>query len=368
MKSRKGYLLKMFLTILVLPLFAVCYAEENKLNNLTMHAESFDYSFALDWGLNGCDDLMSAQTDVQEEHLDQWMKCWIRIWIKPGVDRAVQYGADDMNPLSYVDMSIQNVRIRNAQEIGVYPQNDMMFAANPAIFSEDTTKIDGNDGDLWYLEVLIDVRNREPEQIEKAIQQAEVFCDVYQAGEAQTYVKKDVRIPLDHVKRRVLFDNKAIQAYATMFEKSTVDPFTIFENYPVSDDLLLELEEDPASFQCYKLALVLQNNSPYHILAIDRFPAQIQENVWLAYYELEFSGVMGCKSGAETVLTDYYLIVKENTEGIDVENWSQQIPLRLEVYTEFAGIICEDDGEGTIGRLGIPLPVLIDKSTLVHAE
>lgn len=379
--KRQCYRLRLLICILIaLWLMAgVCIAEENKLNRLTIRAKSFDYSPSHDWGFYSLETYfdpdresgidfpieyigmsMEQQNDLSA-HPENWYKCWIRLQIQPGVDWETTYCADPSNPLHYVDLRFENVRISNADEVRVYPKPFLMFAANPAGLFDEAEMIEESNGNLWYMEVMIEAKNRTEAEITRDLQQAEVFCDATYLSSSQCSTKKNVPISLTNLKRQVCFEENAVQIHATQLKKSDEDVFYIFSNYIVSDAVWDEVCSAPENFNCYELDLVMTNNGKYPILGVETNSAQYSENVWLVYYELEFIFLRDCKPGASVPLEGYYLIIRD-------QNFSEEellhLPLRMEVNTEFAGLMNENEPyEGVMGCSGLPFVVEIDMTS-----
>lgn len=386
LKRQHNICLLLCLWMLLRLFTGVCFAEENKLDRLAIRAESFDYSTAKDWGFPDpqfyYNDLyddhpieypieyvgMSPEQQAElSAHPENWYKGWIRLRILPGVDfgSSEGYYRNDMISSYYADMGIDNVEIANADEIGIYPKPFMKFAANPAAFFDETKCAEETGGDLWYMEVLIKADGRTEAEITEALQRAEVYCDVLFFGKEQIYEKQKVSISLAAVERCVHYEENTFRIQATQIKPSDEDVYYIFSNYDIDDAIWEEVCNTPELFSCYEIQLNMTNDGTYDIVDTADSSKQTSENVWLLRYELEPVMLNGCKSKTSGPLTHYFLIIRENRFS---ESEITSLPLRMEVYTEFAGINNESEPhEGVMGSFGIPFPVEIDMSSCVFA-
>lgn len=361
----------------------VSIAEGNKLDKLSIRAESFDYSALHDWGFyhwifpvlpgessdperyNKIGYLgMTAEQQLDLiRHPDHWRQGWVRLRIEPGVEWGL--GPNDstdewLNPLLYGDMLIQHVYISNAQDIGIYPKPYMVFAGNPAAFFDEPAH---EDGDLWYIEVLIEERDRTSAEITQALQQAEVLCDVFlndDDSKEWSLEKEHVAVSLSDVERFVCFEENTIQISATQMQKSDKELYGIFYQYSEYSNLLSEAELTPEHFQCYELELTMTNSGPYPVVWVLYTPMQGSQDVWLLYNEDAFT-IQRCKPGESIQVYGYYLIARNQYSPEELLD----LPLMMEVCTEMAGFYDRNPWEGTHGSYGIPFSVPIDMSSCV---
>ncbi len=80
-------------------------------------------------------------------------------------------------PLFRNNLHIQNVRIENCQEVGIYPKDYMLFADNPPE-SADAEQKEREEADTWYMEVLIEKLGRDSVTLEAAIKSSIVIADI----------------------------------------------------------------------------------------------------------------------------------------------------------------------------------------------
>ena len=218
---------------------------------------------------------------------------------------------------------------------------------------------------MWYMEVLIKADGRTEAEITEDLQRAEVYCDVLFFGKEQIYEKQKVSISLAAVERCVHYEENTFRIQATQIKPSDEDVYYIFSNYDIDDAIWEEVCNTPELFSCYEIQLNMTNDGAYDIVDAANSPKQTSENVWLLRYEMEPVMLNGCKSKTSGPLTHYFLIIRENRFS---KSEITSLPLRMEVYTEFAGINNESEPhEGVMGSIGIPFPVEIDMSSCVFA-
>ena len=243
-----------------------CLAESISADQFLFYSESFDYATPAGWGFP--DDtvgLTAAQRKDLSIYPEHWLKGWVRLYMQPGIHAAttpLYVSEDDMDPLSYSHLRFENIRIGNMHELGIYPKPRMVFASTPSVFLDEPLN---SDGDWWYMEIMIEKRDRTEDEITQALHQAEILCDAYVQRNNQYDVKSDIFIDLSNVERRILFETDAIEISAEQCKKSNVSAYDIFANYNVDELLESEAQIHPEHFQCYALELSLTNQSPYDI-------------------------------------------------------------------------------------------------------
>ena len=345
-----------------------CLAENISADQFLFYAESFDYSTPVGWGFPAMDDaendiigLTAAQRTDLAAYPEHWLKAWIRLYVQPSIHEATIPFCDledDTNPLSYSNLRFENIRICNMHELGVYPKSRMVFASTPSAFLDKPLN---SDGDWWYMEVMIEKRDRTEEEITQALRQAEILCDAYVQHNDQYNIEADLLIDISAVERRILFDADSIEISAEQCKKSSVSAYDIFANYNVDEDLESEAQIHPEHFQCYALEFTLTNQSPYDILSLDYESVLCDDNAWLMYFDMEYRSIYGCKSGTSIPVSGYYLILRKPECGGSIsEQAIDEMTIPITVHTEFAGILQNDETEGALGYDGIPFTVEID--------
>ena len=234
----------------------------------------------------------------------------------------------------------------------------MVFASTPSAFLDKPLN---SDGDWWYMEVMIEKRDRTEEEITQALRQAEILCDAYVQHNDQYNIEADLLIDISAVERRILFDADSIEISAEQCKKSSVSAYDIFANYNVDEDLESEAQIHPEHFQCYALEFTLTNQSFYDILSLDYESVLCDDNTWLMYFDMEYRSIYGCKSGTSIPVSGYYLILRKPECGGSIsEQAIDEMTIPITVHTEFAGILQNDETEGALGYDGIPFTVEID--------
>ena len=354
----------------VLLLCNACFAESAPMHPPRICAESFDCAPPAGWGFHSMPDteedfvgLTPAQRTDISRHPEHWLKAWIRLYAQPGIRGATVsfFDADHaMNPLYYGNLLFGNVRIHNMDEIGVYPHPWMVFAANPAAFLAQPAE---TDGDWWYLEVMIEKRNRREDEIAQSLRRAEITCDAYMQKNEKYDMQANLPVDLSSVARRVLWAPDAVSIRAEQCIKSEQAVAEIFANYDIDEALLIEAQNHPERFRCYALQMTLANHSPYDLCSLDDSSALCDQQGWLMYFDTEFRGPYSCQSGAAVPLEGYYLILRDpEFGGSSSMPAADEIPLSMMAHTEFAGILRKDEAEGTLGYDGIPFAVDVDMS------
>lgn len=163
-----------------------CLAENIPADQFLFYAESFDYAAPVGWGFPAINDaendiigLTTAQRTDLAAYPEHWLKTWIRLYVQPSIHEATIPFCDledDMDPLSYSHLRFENIRICNMHELGMYPKSRMVFASTPSAFLDEPLD---SDGDWWYMEIMIEKRDRTEEEITQALQQAEIICAAY---------------------------------------------------------------------------------------------------------------------------------------------------------------------------------------------
>ena len=344
-----------------------CQAENSAIDQLSLHANSFDYASPTGWGFP----IYCSEDDTRGLSFDQridlirypehWLKAWVRICAQPNIHKATAplYDTeDDMNPLFYSNMRFEHIYISNMHELGVYPKPYMVYAANPSTFLDEPLQ---TDGDWWYMEIIIEERGRTEEEIVQALRQAKITCDAYVQCDGQYDVKTGISVDFSTINRRIFFETNVIEVTAEQCKRSDIPVEDIFANYSVSEDLEIEARIHPEHFVCYSLQLALTNRGSYDVLNIDKWSVLCDNYAWLMYYETEFSSSIYCKSGTSIPLTGYYLILRKpehNEKGSEKAINEMTIP--IVIHTEFAGMLRVGEEEGTVGYDGLPFSIEID--------
>lgn len=351
-----------------LTLYCLCLAESSSMSQFFIRAESFDYAQPIGWGFPVSDpeNEVAGLTAIQRKEIsinpDLWLKGWIRCYVQPSIQNATlpfPNMEDDMDPLYYSNLRINNIRVINMQELGIYPRPQMVFSANPSAFLDDPIK---TDGDWWYMEIMIEKRNRTESEIVQALRQARITCDAYIQQDEHYDIRKDFSINFSSIERRTYFNKNNIEIIGKQCEKSDIPADDIFANYDVSDTLGVEARIHPEHFQCYSFLFTLTNQSNYDICSLDDWLVLYDDCAWLTFYDMEYRSTFGCKSGESILVNGYYLILrKPEYGGLIPEEAIAEMKIDIVVHTEFAGILREEDAEGTLGYDGIPFPVEIKR-------
>lgn len=347
------------------------FAENNSNDQLLFYAESFDYAQLGEWGFPALYDaeddivgLTSTQREDMSNHPEHWLRAWVRLYVQPCIREAttpLRDTEDDMDPLSYSHLRFENIRISNMHELGIYPKSYMVFAATPSAFLDESLQ---TDGDWWYMEIMIEKRDRTEDEITQALHQAIIRCDAYVQCNEQYKMRTDIAIDLSAVERRIFFENGSIEVKDMRWKRSDVSAGDIFANYNVSEDIELEAETYPEHFQCYALQFTLANHGPYDICSIDYWSVLSDNNAWLMYFDMEYCSIQGCKSGTSVPVNGYYLILRDPEYGGNIsEETIDEMLIPIVIHTEFAGILRNDETEGIWGYDGVPFTIEIDMSS-----
>ncbi len=327
--------------------------------SFSLQAESYDFSADLDWGypdLNAYKRPNESIMNSAYQRSNQWMKCWIRVIVSPHLEWSPTGINDDFDLSTYGNYAFENIRISNMNSIGIYPSQTMLFSANPTNFEGYHQDL-RDDGDLWYLEVLIDKRNRTENEIDNALKTADILTDIIIRNETSASVVKNCRIDLNEINRISLSDNNVS---ITLQDIYTVDipPHEIMSTYfndiePWNDDMTDYLAQ---KYKCYQLDLTVTNHSQRRIF----FPkiSKQSDNTWIMYFSYEFETVVFCDAGETITLDTFYLVTDQNIDTNKFAVSKQYWPLKIRICNEVAGYINEYN-ESLLVHHGIPFDVFI---------
>ena len=322
--------------------------------NFTIQAESYDFSMDTDWGYT--DRYKTLRLDKIYENTDnvrQLARCWIRINVSPLLEVSPQH-YDDFDLTSYGNFSIENVRIKNMDSIGIYPASYMVFASNPAHLWTDYES--GETGsDLWYLEALIDIRNRTDDEIDAALKSADVLVDIIIRNESSSSIIEDFPVDLNNISRLSFFDSN-VDIILQDIVPADIPSNVIMVNYFIDDDE--KIAEVSQVYKCYRLHLAVNNNSTRRVF-LYQYTRQADQ-AWIMYYEPEFEVFIPCDPGITSTLDNFYLITDQDIDPEQITA-SQFWPLKIRICNEVAGFINEYD-ESLLVPLGVPAQITLSIS------
>ena len=319
--------------------------------DFTIQAESYDFSLDTDWGY--AEEYITRRLDKTYDHAanaGQQARCWIRMNVSPLLEYTPQ-DLDDFDLTTYGNFSIENVRIKNMNSIGIYPAPYMVFASNPAHLWTDYESGE-TDSDLWYLEVLIDIRDRTDDEIDAALKSADVLVDIIIRNESYSLIIEDFPVDLSKISRLSLFDNN-VDIILQDIVPADIPPDDIMVNYFIDDEE--KISEISQAYKCYRLQLAVNNNSARRVF-LKKYTEQADQ-AWIMYYGPAFEVFIPCDSGMTTTLDSFYLITDQDIDPEQITA-SQFWPLEIRICNEVAGFINEDD-ESLLVPHGIPSQITI---------
>ena len=394
----KIILLFLLLSIIVF-LLSTASAESPKdgLYPLVLKGYSYDYSDNLSWGFGGLVfDLYRQETgfidtdyvglnQIQKqdirEHPENWLKAWIRIefpamrqgetdpedWLKfwsplwfPGMDGDINLWLDQETEMP-VGVLLEKVQIQNSDAIGIYCKSIIIVAGNNLVTEEKQNTGTG------YMEVLIEKRQRNEEDIDAAIRQAQVHA-VKRENNSTEYA-----ISMDTCSRETLFSPNEMQFYCAGYYPVSIDPtdFDYEENetLPMPADLLSDLQKYPEKYELIKLDLRMDKSMPWGICSILPKIYREDNNVCFFYVGESDSPVAinDCLENGKGLRMDgFFLLLNRNIDEEKRKEMIRGLDLELEFSTEFAGEIYWD-GE-TEGKWGYSGPRFVKKIDMSEAE
>ncbi len=363
---------------------------ERELN--VLEAYSYDYSDNLYWGFGGLiDDLYRQEADLIDtdyvglsqvqkqdirEHPVNWLKAWIRIrfpalpqeedWLKywsplwfPGMDGDINFWLDQETEMP-VGVLLEKVRIQNADDLGIYCKNIIIVAGNNLVSKEKQITGTG------YMEVLIEKRQRNEEEIDAAIRQAQVYA-------VKPENSTEYTVSMDTCFRETLFSANEMQLYCAGYYPVPINPadfhYGEYSTLPMPADLLTNLQKHPEKYELMKLDLRMDKNMPWGVCSI--LPKIYREGNNVCFFYVGESdspvAINDClENGKGLHLDGFFLLLSRDINEEKREEMIRGLDLELEFSTEFAGEIWWD-GE-TDGKWGYSGPRFVKKIDMSKAE
>lgn len=366
-------------------------APEQELN--VLEAYSYDYSDNLYWGFGGLIDdlyrqdvdsidtdyvgLSQVQKQEMREHPESWLKAWIRVrfpalpkeedWLKywsplwfPGMDGDINLWLQQETEMP-VGVLLEKIRVQNADDIGIYCKNIIIVAGNNLVSEEKQNTGTG------YMEVLIEKRQRNEEEIDAAIRQAQVYAA--KPGNNNT----EYTVSMDACSRETIISENEIKLYCAGYYPVPID--SVYFDYeegsqlPIPADLLKDLKKHPEKYELMKLDLRMDKNMPWGVCSILPKIYREENNVCFFYDDDGDSPVAlndWLRNGNELRLGGFFLLLNRDIEEESRNEIIRGLDLELEFSTEFAGEIYWDGN--TEGKWGYSGPRFVKKIDMSDAE
>ena len=296
----------------------VSYAEEA----VCINPLRYDYSSSLYWGYSTTwndDDLDATfqkfqdmpQSELQDmyDHPENWGKGWILFNVSPSwVDGVGNLGYNeipealkeiigkysDRGLLYYGNMSIENIRIGNSNEIGIYPYYYMQV-----LYNEDPDTDNSMISNEWVLEYVYKKADNPDDILEEKMRDICLYADVYVLQSDGFYTYKDVEISLNNIKKAQPLNKAAVSVRLNKAELCTEDDDpnldTAYDIIYVDDELDRDTDDLPSYL--YALELDISINDDISVTPYDYEEQPIEELVSIAHAH----GVRILIDGAQSV-------------------------------------------------------------------
>ena len=358
--------------LLCLFISTVSCAEES----VSIRGLRYDYSHSLYWGFFSAwdnEDLDATfqkfqdmpQVELQDmyDHPEDWGKGWVQFNVSPswidGVGNLGYYAIpealkeitgkySDQGLLYYGNMTIENIRIKNSNEIGIYPYYYMQV-----LYNEDPDTDNSMISNEWALEFVYKKAYNPDNKLEEKIRDLCLYADVYILQSDGFYTYKDVQINLSDIEKAKPLNKAAISICLNKAELCTEDDDP---NLDTAYDIIYtddELEKDTDNLPSYLYALDLDISisddlsvSPYD------YEKQPIEDSWIVFLEDGSQETVWGPVDNQT-LEGYYLLTNQKltdirtgdlwlsfcTAHIQGKEWFNEIPfyIVIEIPHEFDG-------------------------------
>ena len=350
----------------------VSYAEEA----VCISPLRYDYSTSLYWGysMTWNDDDPDAtfqkfqdmpQSELQDmyDHPENWGKGWILFNVSPswvdGVGNLGYFSTPEVlkeitgkysnrGLLYYGNMSIENIRIDNSNEIGIYPYYYMQV-----LYNEDPDTDNSMISNEWVLEYIYKKADNPDDILEEKMWDICLYADVYVLQSDGFYTYKDVEISLNNIKKAQPLNKAAVSVRLNKAELCTEDDDpnldTAYDIIYVDDELDRDTDDLPSYL--YALELDISINDDISVTPYD-YEEQPIEDSWIVFLEDESQEtVWGPVKNAK--LENYYLLTNKKltdirtgdlwlsfcTVHIQGKEWFNEIPFNIviEISQEISG-------------------------------
>lgn len=350
----------------------VSYAEEA----VCINPLRYDYSSSLYWGYSmtwNDDDLNATfqkfqdmpQSELQDmyDHPENWGKGWILFNVSPswvdGVGNLGYFSTPEVlkeitgkysnrGLLYYGNMSIENIRIDNSNEIGIYP-----YFYLQVLYNEDPDTDNSMISNEWVLEYVYKKADNPDDILEEKMRDICLYADVYVLQSDGFYTYKDVEISLNNIKKAQPLNKAAVSVRLNKAELCTEDDDpnldTAYDIIYVDDELDRDTDNLPSYL--YTLELDISINDDISVTPYD-YEKQPIEDSWIVFLEDgSQETVWGPVKNAK--FENYYLLTNKKltdirtgdlwlsfcTVHIQGKEWFNEIPFNIviEISQEISG-------------------------------
>ena len=354
---------------------------ENKTFLVALEGYSYDYSDNLFWGFNGLIIDLNRQypnkidtnyvglTQVQKQdiydHPDNWLKAWIRIRIPEPKDvLPSELLAKYETPFDIIPIE---VRIQNHDEIGIYSKNLVIMAGN----NSDSEEIQKLNVHTAYMEVLIEKRQRTEQEIEIAIQHAQINTD--KEGDYETeYDDLTYQVVMDACSRDIKYTEAEVKFYCTKYYQVPLATINYETSFDLPPELIQDVLKHPENYSLLKLDLQMDKNMPWGICTVLSMFSRDNNGIYFFYnsnddYPCAFNDHL--ENGKQIPLIGFYILINQTVDENNLDTIIRELNLEIEFSTEFAG---EINWNGTPdekwGYSGPRFVKKIDMSEAVYTE
>ena len=326
----------------------------------------YDCSTLLNWGYSATwndenlditfqkyQDLPQSELQDMYDHPEDWGKGWIQFNVSPswvdGVGNLGYYAIpevlkeitgkySDRGLLYYGNMSVENIRISNSNEIGIYPYYYMQV-----LYNEDPDTDDSMISNEWVLEFVYKKACNPDEILDEKIRGIRLYADIYVLQSDGFYTYKDVQIDLSDIEKAKPLNKSAISVCLNKAKLCTGDDDP---NFDAAYDIIYtddELENDTDNLPSYLYALEL-NISINDDLSVSPYDYEKQpiEDSWIVF--LEDGSQETVRGPVENkTLEGYYLLTNKKmkdirtgdlwlsfcTTHIQGKEWFNEIPFNI---------------------------------------
>ena len=350
---------------------ASCAEESARINPLRYdYSPSFYWGYSATWNNEDLDatfqkfqDMPQSELQDMYDHPENWGKGWILFNVSPswvdGVGNLGYFSTPEVlkeitgkysnrGLLYYGNMSIENIRIDNSNEIGIYPYYYMQV-----LYNEDPDTDNSMISNEWVLEYVYKKADNPDDILEEKMRDICLYADVYVLQSDGFYTYKDVEISLNNIKKAQPLNKAAVSVRLNKAELCTEDDDpnldTAYGIIYVDDELDRDTDDLPSYL--YALELDISINDDISVTPYD-YEEQPIEDSWVVFLEDESQEtVWGPVKNAK--LENYYLLTNKKltdirtgdlwlsfcTVHIQGKEWFNEIPFNIviEISQEISG-------------------------------